>query len=373
MYALVNCKIFTGEAFLDRHAVIIENKTIVRVCNESCVGEITKHDCGGAMLLPGFIDLQVNGGGGILFNDEPTKEAIQKMLCAHQAYGTACICPTFITDSTEKLAQALSSVDETDEVSIPAVHIEGFFISQAKSGIHNKSFILSPTHENLRKILNNGRRKKIITVAPETFINAGDNDFVLLNELKEAGCIIFGGHTDASYECFEAFLKCGGVGATHLFNAMSQFTSREPGVCGAVFDDDKAVAGIVADGRHVHFSCVRTAKRIMGERLFLVTDAMTPACSDIKEYTLYGENVYIKDGVCVSENGVIAGSCLSMLQAVKNCIEQCVCSPSEAFRMASLYPARIIQRNDLGMIAEGCAACITVTDEALSSAKAFYG
>ena len=355
MYALNNCSLFNGEFFEENKAIVIDGERIHSVVNCEDIGSIDSVDLDGALCVPGFIDLQVNGGGGLLFNDSPTKSAIDEIYKSHRRFGTTSICPTFITDSCEKLKSAIGAVSACDSEKIPAVHIEGFSISREKSGIHDKRFIRKFTQEDARGILNAASCKKIITLAPE------ETPADVVRLLKDGGAVVFGGHSNASYESFTEFLENGGIGATHLYNAMSGMTSRAPGVCGAVLDSCSAYAGIIADGHHVHFACVRIAKRLMGERLFLVTDAMPPACSDIEEYVLYGNHITVKSGVCVSDDGVIAGSCLSMAEAVNNCVKHCEIPLFEALRMASLYPARILSReNNLGRIAHGYFADISI-------------
>ncbi len=361
MYALNNCSLFNGESFEENKAIIIDGERVQSVINCEDIGSIDTVDLSGTLCVPGFIDLQVNGGGGLLFNDSPTKFAIDKIYKSHRRFGTTSICPTFITDSYEKLKSAITAVSECDSEKIPAVHIEGFSVSREKSGIHDKRFIKDFTQEDAREILNTASCKKIVTLAPE------ETSADVIRLLKDGGVVVFGGHSNASYEAFTEFLEIGGIGATHLYNAMSGMTSRAPGVCGAVLGSRCAYAGIIADGHHVHFACVRIAKRLMGERLFLVTDAMPPACSDIKEYLLYENHITVKNGVCISDDGVIAGSCLSMAEAVKNCVKHCEIQLSEALRMASLYPARILSReNSLGRIAHGYFADISILSNELA-------
>ena len=370
MEALRNCRIFDGERFISSHAVLTENGKIICVCREDDERIQTAHklDLGGALLVPGFLDLQANGGGGVLFNDSPSPKTVMKIYEAHRKGGTALMCPTFITDSEEKLHRAIQSVDETAERIIPALHIEGFFISERKSGIHDKDFIISPTPHAISSILSQGKRKKIFTVAPEVF-ESTNGDFPMLQMFTAANCTVFGGHTDAECDTFLRFLKCGGAGATHLYNAMSGLSARKPGAIGAVLTCEKGFSGIIADGYHVDYACVRLAKKTLGDRLFLVTDAMPPACSDMREYKLQGQMIKADDGVCRSEEGVIAGSCLSMIQAVRNCIIHCDISAEEAIKMASLYPALAIGKTDTGRICAGYDAAFTVTNESFTEAE----
>ena len=364
MKAYTGGKIFTGHEMLTGFAVETEGGRIVRICREiEAKGEKIHLD--GRILCAGFIDLQVNGGGGVLFNENPTRDGIAAIYEAHRKKGTACICPTFITDDADKLNIAASAVSSCDDTYIPALHIEGFFISHEKKGIHDERFILPASEENLRKISSCGTCSKIITLAPECLFDMQK----AMEILKDS--IVFCGHSAADDETIARFFECGGVGATHLYNAMRGLRGRETGVIGAVLDSEKAYAGIICDGAHVSFRAVRIAKRILGERLFLVSDAMPPACSDITEYSLYGRHITVKDGVCVGDDGTIAGSCLCMADAVKNCVGYCGIDLCEALRMASLYPARVLGRDDMGEIKAGNRAIFTAIDERTFEAEAF--
>ena len=362
MRAYANCRIFTGSEIISGFSVITDEGSVRCICRDD---EVTcdSLDLGGRILSSGFIDMQVNGGGGVLFNEQPTSEGLRRIYEAHRAFGTASICPTFITGDRADLTEAAKAVSRADIRCIPALHIEGFFISPEKCGIHDMDCALTPTVENVR-MLYDQPCKMIVTIAPEVF---GDELRSCMREMKS--CIVFGGHTNCTDSIFAEFLKAGGIGATHLFNAMSGMSARNPGAVGAVFDSQSAYAGIIPDGHHVSYTSVRVAKRIMGERLFIVSDAMPPACSDITEYELYGRTIHVKDGVCVSDSGTIAGSCLCMMQAVKNCVENCGIPLTEALRMATVYPATVLCRDDLCGIHEGSAAIFTVFDDGLSHAQ----
>lgn len=365
MFALVDFTMLVNGETKDKLAVVVNGERICNVIPESDFYGDT-FSLGGALLCAGFIDIQVNGGGGVLFNDMPDNDGIRAIYNAHRAFGTTSICPTIITDTKEKLLQAIQSFSKLQSSALPAIHIEGFYISEKKSGIHNKRYI-KKLNESEAVFLNSINCKKIITIAPECC------DKTALDILKsDRNNIIFGGHTNADCNEFTEFLDNTGVGCTHIYNAMSGLSGRAPGALGATLCSEKAYAGIIADGHHVSYDCVKIAKKCLGKRLFLVSDAMPPACSDIKEYMLYGEKVFVKNGVCVSENGVIAGSCLNMARAVKNMAEQLNTPLCDALYMATEAPAKLLLADDsLGSIKAGYYANFTVLSKQLLPVMTF--
>ena len=356
MESYTNCRIFCNGEIRSGLAVITENGRITDICAENdAKGE--RVDLGGRILSPGFIDLQVNGGGGILFNENP--ERLAEIYNAHRSCGTAVICPTVITDDLSVVERAARAVAAADKRVIPTLHIEGFFVSPEKKGIHDSKFMLKPNKENLQRIASIGECRCFYTLAPEVFSDIDGCLRVL------SGSAVFCGHTNCTAAEYDAFLRAGGRGSTHLFNAMSGMTARNSGAIGATLASDTAYAGIIADGRHVDYAAVKAAYRAMKGRLFLVSDAMPPACSDITEYELYGRHIRVENGVCVDDGGTIAGSCLCMLQAVKNCVEHCHIPICDALSMASEIPARAIGLDGYGRIEVGAEAIFTVFDEDL--------
>jgi N-acetylglucosamine-6-phosphate deacetylase len=352
-YAVVNCDIYTGEHVLFDKAIVVNGERIEAIVDlDKIPRQLEVIDTGGLNVAPGFIDLQVNGGGGVLFNEEPTEACISKIFNAHKRFGTTSFLPTLITSPVDKMLQAIEvvkSCTEAGKSGVLGLHIEGPYISATKAGVHDKNNIRNISNEELRVLLQKGRGViKIFTVAPE----AVKEDHVRL--LVQNNIIVSAGHSDATYEqAMEAF-EWGISQTTHLFNAMTQFSSRDPGLVGATLDSGNVWAGIIADGFHVHFASIRICKRIKGKRLLLVTDAMPPVGSKTAEFNLGDVKVQCKNGRCVTSDGTLAGSALDMASAVRNCVQKIGIPLDEALRMASTYTAEAIGLSDtLGKIKPG--------------------
>ena len=361
-----NAKIFDGEKFTDKDAVVIEDKKIKKVANTSELSEeeLKNHevvDINGMILSPGFLDLQINGCGGVLFNDDISRKALEIMNETNKRFGCTSFLPTLITSPDEKIEKALDLIKEMqdkEEIGVLGLHIEGPYISVEKKGIHRPEYIRILSDEMIQKIADAGPEvTKIITIAPEKA------KVEHLKTLKNAGLNIAVGHTNATYEeCMEKkeYFNC----ATHLYNAMSPLESRKPGVIGFLFNNDTANCGIIVDGFHMEFSAVEIAKKILKERLYLVTDAVSPAgTTDMKEFLFEGNQVFYENGKCISPSGTLGGSALVMSEGVKNLVEHVNVSQEEALRMATSYPAKTISVNDrYGYIKEGYIADLTYFD-----------
>jgi N-acetylglucosamine-6-phosphate deacetylase len=365
-YAIINAKVFNGDNFLDGYAVIIKDEFIKDVIPRSQMPEgLETLDLDGALIAPGFIDLQVNGGGGVLFNDDPSPEGIAEIYEAHKKFGTTYFLPTFITDSRDKIFMAMDAVRVYMAEGKPGVlgmHLEGPFISMAKKGTHNPKAIRRLSDEDIYDIqkMGGGEVIKVLTLAPEC-VNKEQ-----VCRLKDQGITVSAGHTNATYKQAVQSFEWGISMATHLFNGMSLFGSREPGVTGAVLDSDDIWAGIIVDGFHVDFASVRLAKKLKKQRLVLVTDAMPPVGTEVSEFKLGDLKVFCRDGKCINEEGGLAGSALDMAAAVGNCVRHVGVSLEEALRMASMYPAQAIgMGNRLGRIAQDYEASMVVLDEEL--------
>ena len=312
-------------------------------------------DLDGGILAPGFIDTQVNGGGNVLFNDAPTVETIERIGEAHRRFGTAGYLPTLISDDLPVIHQAIEAVQSAIEQGVPGVlgiHIEGPFLNVERRGIHLASKIQTLDADVIDALtrLNGGRT--LITLAPEK--TSPD----LIRALVRRGAIVAAGHTDASYEVATNAIKAGVTGATHLFNAMSPLGNREPGVVGAVLDSDTVTAGIIVDGRHVSPATLRIALRARSADAFmLVTDAM-PSVGGVDEFWLQGKRIRVEDGVCVDDQGTLAGSDLNMISAVRNAVRLLQTPLPAALAMASTVPARFLGLGQYGSIAVGRAASL---------------
>jgi N-acetylglucosamine-6-phosphate deacetylase len=316
------------------------------------------------MLLPGFIDTQVNGGGGVLFNDTPDVATIEAIGRAHRRFGTTSFLPTLISDDLGVVADAVAAVDAAMAAGVPGVeglHIEGPFISQARKGAHDSSHIraLRPEHVALLSSLQRGRT--LVTLAPER----ASPDTIA--QLHQAGVVIAAGHSNATYAEIVDALARGVRGFTHLFNAMSPLQSREPGVVGAALHDRDSWCAIIVDGWHVHPVTLQIAlasKR--HERFMLVTDAMPNVGAELASFQLQGRRIDVVDGRCVDEQGTLSGSALDMASAVRNAVHMLGLPIETAVRMASTYPAEFLGLGDsLGRIAPGYRANLVLADERL--------
>jgi len=366
MYALIHARIYTGHDILDQHAVIIADGLIKHVCPESELpSDIETYDLNGAILAPGFIDLQLNGCGGVQFNDSfnaVSVETLDIMQKTNLKSGCTSYLPTLITSNDELMQHAVDVMrcylhKRTHRNQALGLHIEGPYISPIKKGTHNPEFIRQPDQDMIDYLCDNADVIAKVTLAPEQVHPH------YIKQLKEAGIVVSAGHSNSTYQQARAGFAAGISFATHLFNAMPYITGREPGLIGAIFDTPEVSTGIIADGHHVSWSNIRLAKKIKGDKLVLVTDATAIAGSDIDHFTFAGKTIYYRDGMCLDENGVLSGSALTMIEAVANSVNHIGIPLDEALRMASLYPARAIGLDStLGSIEPGKVANICVFD-----------
>jgi N-acetylglucosamine-6-phosphate deacetylase len=372
--ALVNARTLTPSGVQTGCAVLIDGDRIIDVMPEADprIRSAQIHDLGGMLLAPGFIDCQVNGGGGVLFNDATDVDAIRRIGAAHARFGTTGFLPTLISDRRDTMRAAIEAVDRAIATGVPGVlgiHLEGPYLAPERRGIHDATMFLRPQAEDidLASSLVNG--KTLITLAPEC---AGDT---VIRQLAEHGVIVAAGHTAADYATMRRALRAGVSGFTHLFNAMTPLQSREPGVVGAALEDGASWCGVIVDGFHVHPAALHialTAKR--RGKVFLVTDAMPPVGSEQDTFRLNGETITCRDGRCVNARGTLAGSALDMASAVRNTIEQAGVDVAEALRMASTYPADFLGLSATrGRIAADCHADFVVMDEGLHVRQTWIG
>jgi len=361
--AYINGKVLVNGRIQDDITVLTYEGRITRVQNASQVlaAGTDVVDLGGDYLLPGFIDTQVNGGGGVLFNESPSIEGIRAIAEAHQQFGTTGLLPTLISDDLEVIHEGVAAVDEAINSGVPGVlgvHIEGPFLSLERRGVHDAKKLRKLTVEIISDLqpLKNGC--SVLTVAPET-MEPG-----MIRELSAKGFRVCAGHSNANYEATRNAVEQGLCGFTHLFNAMSQLGAREPGVVGAALGSDTAWCGIIVDKHHVAPASVRIAYRCKGpEKLMLVTDAMPPVGSNDTEFTLLGNHVTVKDGVCRDSDGTLAGTALDMSCALRNMIHITSCTLPEASMMASRSPAEFLGlQGKLGQIKTGFKADLVVAD-----------
>lgn len=361
MFALTQCRIFTGHDVLDDHAVVIADGLIERVCPlAELPAGIETRDLGGAILAPGFIDVQLNGCGGVQFNDsleaisETTLEIMQH---ANEKSGCTSYLPTLITCSDEYMKHGINVMRaylKNHPNQALGLHLEGPYLSQEKKGTHNPAFIRKPTSEMIDHLCANADVISKVTLAPEMV----EPHFI--KQLSDAGIVVSAGHSNATYDQARVGFAAGITFATHLYNAMPTISGREPGLMGAIFDTPEVYTGVIADGHHVAWASIRNAKRAKGDKLVLVTDATAPAGANIDQFIFAGKTIYYRDGLCVDENGTLSGSALTMIEAVQNSVEHVGIALDEALRMATLYPARAIGvEQHLGTIEAGKVANLT--------------
>lgn len=369
--AFVNGKMLLGGTIAAGMAVVAKDGRVDAVVPQSAVpAGIETTDLNGGTLVPGFIDVQVNGGGGILFNDAPTVDGLRRMALAHARYGTTGLVPTTVSASLETIEAAIAAVDQAIAQCVPGIlgiHIEGPFLSPKRSGIHNPQNFRQIDDGTIRLLSSLKRGKTMVTLAPEVTTPG------VVAALAKAGVIVCAGHTDARYDDVVAAREAGLRGFTHIFNAMSPLTSREPGAVGAALDDKDSWCGIIMDGRHVHPAVLRVAYRCKGAvRLMLVTDAMPTVGAAEKTFTLQGRTITARDGICVAPDGTLAGTDIGMATAFRNAMAFLDVGMAEASRMASATPAAFLGLK-AGEIVRGAPADFVLLGDALEVRQTWIG
>jgi N-acetylglucosamine-6-phosphate deacetylase len=362
--ALFNGRVLGDDGILEGRAVLLEDGRIVDVVavDDPRCRRAARHDLGGHILLPGFLDTQVNGGGGVLFNAEPSVDAIRAIGEAHRRFGTTGFLPTLISDDLEVVARALEAVRAAMDAGVPGVlgiHIEGPYLNVARKGVHNSEKLRGLDESAIDLLTSLRKGKTLVTLAPEMTTPG------IISKLASAGVVVSAGHTNATYGEILAALRHGLTGFTHLFNAMSQLTARAPGVVGAALEDARSWCGIIVDGRHVDPAVLRIALRCKRrDRFMLVTDAMPSVGAAEKSFSLQGRTISVADGVLVDEDGTLAGSDIDMATSVRNAVELLGVELPEAARMASRYPAEFLGLgSELGRIAPGYRANLVLVDD----------
>lgn len=364
---LRNARILTADGFRDDLALVIEAGRITALVSDAApqLGSAAEQvDLDGGWLLPGFIDAQVNGGGGVLFNNTPDVESLRTLAAAHRRFGTTALLPTLISDDVQVMRTAIDATRQAIADGVPGVigiHLEGPYIAPARKGTHDANKFRVPDADEIAMAASLDNGVTLLTLAPERV------PLDSIRALVERGVIVAAGHTAATYEEARAGLEAGIRGFTHLYNAMSPLTGREPGAVGAALEDRGSWVGIIADGVHVHPASLRVALATKPQgKVMLVTDAMPPVGADSPSYELYGEVITAVDGVVRNAAGSLAGSALDMATAVRNAVNLLGLSLEEAARMASRYPAQFLNVDDrLGEIAEGYQADLVLLDDAL--------
>ncbi|HUN72619.1 MAG TPA: N-acetylglucosamine-6-phosphate deacetylase [Steroidobacteraceae bacterium] len=365
--ALHNGRVLRGQALVEGQCVLLEGGRILDIVpeNHPSVRGASRRDLRGNMLLPGFIDSQVNGGGGVLFNDSPSVEAIRQIGRAHRRFGTTSFMPTLISADLDVVARAIAAARGAIEARVPGVlgiHIEGPFLNVERKGVHDPAKLRELDVGAVGLLTSLGIGRTLVTLAPE-MTKPG-----IIQKLAAAGVIVSAGHTNATYAEVVAALHHGLTGFTHLFNAMSQLTGREPGVVGAALENLDSWCGIIVDGQHISPVVLRLAMRCKpSTRFMLVTDAMPSVGTDVRSFKLEGRDITVSGSVCIDEDGRLAGSNIDMASCVRNAVNLLGVSLPEAVRMASLHPAEFLGLADqLGRIERGYRANLVLADDKLN-------
>jgi N-acetylglucosamine-6-phosphate deacetylase len=360
--------VFNGEQFIKDCCVVVEGKTISKITSmvpPNRGDTIVMLD--GGILAPGFIDVQVNGGGGVLLNHQPSADIVHTIAEAHRRFGTSGMLPTVITDSPETIAAAADAVQSARQqgaASVLGIHIEGPFLDSVRKGAHDAKLIRTMTDDDVDFLSALNCGTAMVTLAP----NKVPPDKI--TKLAQSGVRVSLGHADASYGEARAALDAGATSFTHLFNAMSQLHGREPGMVGAALSDTSSFIGVIADGYHVHDASLRLAFASTSyDRFMLVSDAMPPAAGGPDEFELQGRKVQRVDGRLQLDDGTLAGSNLTMDEGVRYCAQKLGVPLERALQMASRNPARFLGRSDLGVIKPGALASLVHLDDDLNVAQ----
>ena len=364
--ALTGARIFDGEAMHDGRAIIIADDRIEAVIGEDALDRsIAASRLDGGILAPGFIDAQVNGGGGALLNDAPSIETVRRIAESHRRFGTTGLLPTVITDAMDVVRAAAAAVAGARKAKVPGVlgiHIEGPFIDPRRRGAHPPEHIRPITEDDIAWLMQLDCGTVMLTLAPST---VGPD---AVRRLAGTGIIVSLGHAEATADEALAALAAGARGFTHLFNAMSPLGHREPGMVGAALSDAGSWCGIIADGHHVDPLALKVALAAKTPgHVYLVTDAMPPAAAGPAHFALQGRTVSVHKGRLELADGTLAGSILTMDEAVRYCVKELGVPLEEALRMASLYPAAFLRlHKHYGRIAPGYHASLVHLDDALT-------
>lgn len=366
LHALTGSRIFDGERFLAEMAVLIEDGRIADIVDNSGIPDHAKRIVlAGGTLAPGFIDVQVNGGGGFLFNASPDVATIRQIAQSHRRFGTTGMLPTVITDAPDVLLRAIAAVTAARNEGSPGIlgmHVEGPFLDLVRKGAHDETFIREMASADIEQLAAADCGRLMLTVAPNRVSPA------MVAELARRGILVSLGHSEATFDEATAALAAGARSFTHLFNAMSQLNGREPGMVGAALASAEAYIGIIADGHHIHPQALKIALAAKpGGRFMLVTDAMPTAAGGPDHFELQGRKVKVRQGKLLLADGTLAGSNLTMDAAVRHCVNQVGLPLETALAMASRIPAEFLKlENRYGRIAPGFSASLVHLDNALN-------
>lgn len=369
-FALTGARVFDGAEFHDGHSVVVDDARIAALLRDDDVPAGTRKRRVEGLIAPGFIDCQVNGGGGVLFNDDRTVDGIAAIAAAHRRFGTTGLLPTLISDTREHMAEAIAAVAAALAAGVPGVlgiHLEGPFLNPDRCGAHDPRHFRPMDEDDIALLTSLRAGRTLVTLAPERV------PVDSIARIVAAGVIVSAGHTAAPYETIAAARAAGLTGFTHLFNAMPPLAGRAPGPVGAALADRDAFAGIIVDGHHVSATSLRVAIAARGyRRMVLVTDAMPPVGGGPSEFPLDGNMITCRDGKLTRADGTLAGSVLDMAGAVRNCVDRLGLPLAAALHMASGAPAEFLRLGDeLGRIAPGYRANLVLLDGALAAVESW--
>lgn len=366
MATFTNCRVVTAPGGHVGAQLAVADGRVVEMASGPLV------DLGGRVVLPGLVDLQANGGGGVMFNADPTVAGLRHIAAAHARFGTTALLATFVTDELERVDLAIRAVEDAIAQGVPGIagiHIEGPFLAEAKKGAHDASKFLTLGPEHLDRLTALRGGPTLITIAPESASPE------MIAGLRARGASVAIGHSDATLAAARAAIDAGARGFTHLYNSMSPMVEMAPGCVGAALADDRTWAGIIADGVHVEPEKLRIAYKCKGpERLVLVTDSMP--CAGLEDGAVFhweGQAYVARDGACWNEAGVLSGSALTMIGAVRNAVRFLDVPLETAAAMASKAPADAMGLLDRGRLEPGARADFIVVDPALKTLETWIG
>jgi len=371
MITFHNGPVLLDGVFTEGVTVTVEGDRIRRIDRDGGASHGDRVDLKGRKLAPGFIDTQVNGGGGVLFNDCPTVDCIAAIGEAHRRYGTTGFLPTLISDDLSVIDTAIAAVEDAIDQGVPGVlgiHIEGPYLNASRKGVHDASKFRTLDDEAVARLTRLKTGRTLVTLAPE--MTTPD----MIRRLVQGGAVVAAGHTDATYAETRAGLDAGMTGFTHLFNAMSPLTHRAPGAVGAALEDIHAWCGLIVDGHHVDPVVLKLALRCRPlNRFVLVTDAMPSVGSSEDHFILQGRRIEVRQGACVAPDGALAGSDLNMAAAVRNARDLLDLRLEDAIAMASTWPAAFLGLSDTGVIAQDRRADLVILDDNLDVIASWIG
>jgi len=358
--ALTNATVFTSTEAITGKAILIKNDRVEAILNPESIPEGTEViDCGGNFISAGLIDLQIARGGGYLFSANPTAEALKAITTAIIRSGTTGFLIAIPTNSWDVYREVIRVVRENPHPAILGLHIEGPYISPVRRGAHIKEYIKLPTSGDVKALIEEGKGVvKMLTLAPEV------SSPEIVGLLNENGIVVAAGHSNATFSEAVKGFAWGIRTTTHLFNAMSQLHHRDPGLPGAVFQTENVFASIIADGIHVDYSMISIAKKLLKDRLFLISDAVEENMKDSYKHVRQSDRFTLPDGT-------LSGSLLTMMKAVRNCTENAGIPVDEALRMASAYPAKVMNIPDKGRIEPGFKADLVLFDRNFNIVRVF--